>query len=94
MTIIQIERELKSLGYKLTRYLTPEEGMGFAVTKPGELRDKDIVIVKAGKEDYKIFLSTPVKTTGVNPISPVDVVYRDSVVYSVAQLTERAYWGL
>jgi hypothetical protein len=84
MNLIQLERTLVSLGFKVTKYLTPEEGIGFAATLPNHPVEQDVVVMKNG-DGYKVFLSTPVKKNGINPITPAQSVGKNQVVSTIVE---------
>jgi hypothetical protein len=79
MNLIQLERTLTSLGFKVTKYLAPEEGIGFAATRPNYPVEQDVVVMKSG-DGYKVFLSTPVKKNGISPISDAQHVDKNQVI--------------
>jgi hypothetical protein len=84
MTLIQLERILTGAGFKVTKYLSPEEGRGFAATLPSYPIEQDVVITK-NEDRFNIILSTPLKKTGINPISSIQTVDKTKVLSIIEQ---------
>jgi hypothetical protein len=74
MNLEQLEINLTKQGFKVSKYLTPEDGTGFALSHPA-LSDKVEIVVLYDGERYEIFRSTPTEKGGIHRTSYVSVVY-------------------
>jgi hypothetical protein len=74
MNLEQLEINLTNYGFKVSKYLTPEEG--FALSHPAlssDLSDKAEIIVMREGDKYKIFFSTAViQHSLLSPIREID----------------------
>jgi hypothetical protein len=85
MNLKQLEQDLINHGFKVTKYLTPEEG--FALSHPSLSDIAEIVVMREG-DKYKVFLSTPVEQHGLNPLASIREVDGHEVVEQVIRRLE------
>jgi hypothetical protein len=85
--LVQLERILIDQGFKVSKYLTPGECKGFALSHPALSGKAEMVILQEGNK-YKVFLSTLVTQHGLNPLSPVNETNFQGVIELALCLTK------